>query len=263
MTRHMTADTTAGTATETAGRAFEVTWEGELPASPQEVWEAFTLHTTGWYWEIDYEPRVGGAERGLTGKGGVVSVWEPPRHFTTRTLPGADEFNELDHRLRPTPRGTLLTLTHRGVIAGDDYDAELDACRRHTALYYHSLGEYLRHFPGRDAAYLRLDAPGGSASGGFARLCRALGVPDGIEAGDPVTLTPAGLDPIEGVADFVAPAFLGVRSADALYRFHGRDAWGWPVGVAHHLFAEDADAEAARRAWATWLDDVFTSEREA
>ncbi|MEU4832446.1 YciI family protein [Streptosporangium sp. NPDC023615] len=122
-----------------------------MPASPREVWEALTLHTSGWYWEIDYEPRAGGAERGLTGRGGVVSVWEPPRHLTTRTPPEADEFNELDYRLRHTPAGTLLNLTHRGVVTGDHDTrlAELDACRRHTELYYHSFGEYLRHFPGR------------------------------------------------------------------------------------------------------------------
>src|SRR3954462_3737766 len=43
------------------GERFEVTWEGELPASPRSVWEAFTEHTGGWLWEISYEPRRGGA----------------------------------------------------------------------------------------------------------------------------------------------------------------------------------------------------------
>jgi hypothetical protein len=33
---------------------FEVTWEGELPASPREVWDAFTRRTAGWLWDIDY-----------------------------------------------------------------------------------------------------------------------------------------------------------------------------------------------------------------
>ena len=47
-------------------RDFEVRWQGVLPADPQQVWDAFTVHTAGWIWEIAYEPRVGGAERGLT-----------------------------------------------------------------------------------------------------------------------------------------------------------------------------------------------------
>ena len=60
-------------------------------------------------------------------------------------------------------------------------------------------------------------------------------------------LTPAGIEPIDGVVDYATDAFLGVRSADALYRVYGRDAWGWPVGVAHHLFADGVD-QASRRA---------------
>ena len=51
-------------------RTFEMRWEGELPAAPQEVWDAFTRHSAGWLWPIAYEPRVGGAERGLTSGGG-------------------------------------------------------------------------------------------------------------------------------------------------------------------------------------------------
>ncbi|WP_433219621.1 hypothetical protein [Microtetraspora malaysiensis] len=143
-----------------------------------------------------------------------------------------------------------------------DLRHELDSCRQHTTFYYHSLGEYLRHFGGRDAVYFTAEAPEASASGGFAKARRALGVSDRVEVGDEVRLTPAGLKPIEGVVDYATPVFLGVRSADALYRFYGRDAWGWPVGVAHHLFAGDADAAAARQGWGTWLEEVFTSEEQ-
>ncbi|MGI5492650.1 hypothetical protein [Microtetraspora malaysiensis] len=87
-------------------------------------------------------------------------------------------------------------------------------------------------------------------------------VPGRVDVGDEVRLTPTGLKPIEGVVDYATPVFLGVRSADALYRFYGRDAWGWPVGVAHHLFAEDADAATARQGWGAWLEEVFTSEEQ-
>jgi hypothetical protein len=239
-------------------KEFEVRWEGELPATPQQVWDAFTIHTAGWCWEIEYEPRAGGAERGLTSGGGTVTIWEPPRHFTTRTRPEAerDGFNQLDYVLEPRGEGTHLRFTHRGVFA-DDYERQLDGCRQHTAFYYHSLGEYLRHFSGRDATYVAAEAPEASAQGGFAALRRALGLAGDVAAGDPVRLTPAGLEPIEGVVDYATHAFLGVRSADALYRFYGRDAWGWPVGVAHHLFAGEA---ADEQSWSGWLDGVFATQ---
>jgi hypothetical protein len=246
-------------------REFEVRWEGELPATPQEVWEAFTVHTAGWLWKIEYEPRVGGVERGLTACGGAVTVWDPPRHFTTRAEDGHG-VNQLDYRLEPRGSGTYLRYVHRGAIAGD-YDTELDACQQHTAFYNHSLGEYLRHFSGRVATYIACEAPEVSAQGGLAALRRAIGLPespaDGPATGDRVRLTPAGLQSIDGVVDYSTPAFLGVRTDDALYRFYGRDAWGWPVGVAHHLFAADTDSEATGQAWSTWLAGVFATEAVA
>jgi hypothetical protein len=78
---------------------------------------------------------------------------------------------------------------------------------------------------------------------------------DAITArGASVTLTPAGIAPIEGVVDYATPAFLGIRGADALYRFYGRDFWGSPVGVAHHFFGRDASPDAS----STWLAGVFS-----
>jgi uncharacterized protein YndB with AHSA1/START domain len=248
----------------TAMKEFEVRFEGDLPATPQEVWDAITAHTTGWYWTISYEPRVGGAERGLTSAGGTVTAWEPPRHFATRAERSDGWWNNLDYVLEPRGGGTFLDYTHTNALAEDAYDVELDACRRHTAFYYHSLGEYLRNFKGRDATYLAAHGPENSArSGAFAVLRRALGLADGAAAGDSVRLTPAGLEAIDGVVDYATPEFLGVRSADALYRFYGRDAWGWPVGVAHHLFAHGVDSERTGEAWRVWLDAVFDDGRSA
>ncbi|MCA2190838.1 SRPBCC domain-containing protein [Nonomuraea cavernae] len=234
---------------------FEVRWEGELPAAPREVWDAFTVHTAGWYWKIAYEPWVGGAERGLT-SAGTVTVWDPPRHFTTRS---ADGSNELDYVLEPSRGGTFLSYRHRGETT-ENHERELDACRRHTAFYYHSLGEYLRHFSGRDAAYVSAEAPDSSAKGGFAVLRQALGVPEDVAAGDTVRLTPAGMEPIDGVVDYATATFLGVRGDDALYRFYGRDVWDWPVGVAHHMFVAGADEAELTQTWSTWLDGVFAKD---
>lgn len=245
-------------------KEFEVRWEGELPASPQDVWDAFTQQAEGWLWKIEYEPWVGGAERGLTTGGGTVTAWDPPRHFATRTRPEAERegFNELDYVLEPSEAGTYLRYVHRGVFA-EDYDRQLDACRQHTAFYNHSLGEYACHFSGREPTYVAAEGPEASARGGFAELRRALSVAGNVAAGDRVRLTPDGMEPIEGVVDYATDAFLGVRSADALYRFYGRDAWGWPVGVAHHLFADGAEKAACEQAWSDWLDRVFATEAVA
>ena len=234
-------------------REFEVTWEGELPASPQQVWDAFTKHTRGWLWEIAYEPKVGGAERGLTGGGGTVTVWDPYQRFVTRAEAGED-FNQLDYTLSPQGDGTHLRFVHRGVMSGD-YDLELDACRRHTAFYYHSLGEYLKHFAGRTATYAMTEAPESSTSpDAFTKLRNALGLADDVQVGDQVVLELPG---VTGVVDYLTPEFVGVRTADALYRFYGRNAFGWRIGVGRHLFAEGVDQAAEERAWEDWLVGVF------
>jgi hypothetical protein len=246
-------------------KEFEVRWEGELPASPQNVWDAITAHSDGYLWKIEYEPWVGGAERGLTSGGGTVTAWEPLRHFATRTRPETerDGVNELDYRLEPLEAATYLRYTHRTAVPADDVDRQLAACRAHTTFYQHSLGQYACHFAGRQAAYVSVDGPASSAQGGFVALRRALGLADDVVAGDPVLLAPAGPAPIEGVVDYATGSFLGIRSADALYRLYGRDTWGWPVGVAHHLFADAVDAAEAERAWADWVAGVFERERVA
>lgn len=242
---------------------FEVRWEGELPARPQDVWDAITRRADGWLWKIDYEPWLGGAERGLTEGGGTVTAWDPPRHFVTRTRPETerDGPNALDYVLEPRGAGTFVRYVHRGTFPDEqDYESGLDDCGQHVAFYHHSLGQYAAHFAGRVPVYVAATAPEASAErGGFAAVRRALGLADDVTVGDRVRLTPAGLEPIDGVVDYATSAFLGVRSDDALYRVYGRDAWGYPVGVAHHLFADGADRAAGERAWSDWLRGVFAT----
>jgi hypothetical protein len=231
-------------------KEFEVRWEGVLPGDPRRVWDAVTVHAAGWVWPIAYEPRLGGTEQGLTSGGGTVTAWDPPRHFQTRAERPDGWHNTLDYTLEPHAGETLLRYVHTSVLPSPEFDAQYDQCVQHTALYNHSLGVYVRHFAGCDAAYVAIDAPGS-----FAAVLRRLGVPGGAVVGDRVGLETG----VEGTIDYATPAFLGVRTADALVRVYGRDAWGGPVGVALHLFAADTDATEARRTWSTLLGtDVAT-----
>jgi hypothetical protein len=230
---------------------FEVTFDSDLPATPEQAWDALTRHTSAWLWEIRYEPRVGGAERGLSPHGGTMTAWDPGRHLGTRAEAPSGWFNQLDWRLSPAGDGrTHLGYRHATAFDEAEYDLQADACRRHTALYYHTIGEYLAHFAGRDAARVEVDA---LASCTFEQVVAALGSPG---AGDAVSLEPLGAD---GVVDYAAPGFLGVRTPDSLVRFFGRDAFGWPVGVAHHAFGGPVDGDA----WRVWLDGVVEGRRAA
>jgi hypothetical protein len=205
---------------------FEVQREIEIEGGPEAVWDAITRHVDGWLWEVRYEPRVGGAETGLSSAGGVVTVWEPHERFATRVQTD-DWFNELTYELEPAGERTRVRYRHHSVFPAHDHDRMLDECELHTDFYLHSLGEYVRHFAGREATYMSEDI--GSAADGR----HALGVPDAAAVGDRVTL--AGGE--EGVVDYASGSFLGVRTPDALVRVYGREPWGDPSNLARHDFA--------------------------
>jgi uncharacterized protein YndB with AHSA1/START domain len=216
-------------------KTFEVSWTDEVAAPPEAVWDAVTVHSDGWLWPITYEPRVGGTEEGLSPDGGTVTVWEPGRHFTT-AAPMAGGTNQLDYTFTTTAdgTGTAIAYVHQGVVDDDeDLAVQVEACEAHTDLYRHSMGQYAVHFAGRDATYVAVDAPDGTTTDG---LLADLGLAD-AQVGDEVTVAAPGAEPVAAVVDYRQGTMVGWRSADGLHRIYGRDRWGWPVGIAHHLFA--------------------------
>ena len=92
----------------------------------------------------------------------------------------------------------------------------------------------------------------------WAVLKRELGLAETIAEGDRVRLAPAGLPAIEGVVDYAGlPTFLGVRTADGLYRFiHSGPSRGNVVVLGHHVFSDDVDEKTTEHAWQTWLNEL-------
>jgi uncharacterized protein YndB with AHSA1/START domain len=235
-------------------KEFEIRREIEVEATPEQVWEAITTGTGGWLWPMEYEARVGGAAP----FGGVVTAWDPPRSLTARAEREDGWFNVLEHVIEARDGGTaVLRYVHSGIFL-EDWDEEYDGADRHTDFYLHTLGQYLRYFTGSPATYVEANGPEASAGRyAFAALKRGLGLRDETVEGDTVRLTPAGLDPLEGVVDYLRPHFLGIRTADGLYRFFGRDIYGVPVGVGLHLFGGDVDRAKTEQAWQEWLNGVY------
>jgi uncharacterized protein YndB with AHSA1/START domain len=241
---------------------FECRREIELPASPDQVWAAVATPEGNAAWLFPNPIAPGRGSKTPDGST-TTTAWDPPRHFAVRTEQG-DWFNALEFVLVEGRRGgtTLLRYVHSGIFV-DDWDTQYDAVQQHTDFYLHTLDQYLRYFGGRPATYIGA-APGGlqgppasAAPGSFRRLVRALGLAETAAEGQAVALAPAGLPPLRAVVDYVRPNFLGLRTADGLYCFFGRDAFGAPVGLSLHLFADDVDPEQTTHAWQTWLDGVF------
>ena len=234
-------------------KEFECSREVDLPATPEQVWDAVatTAGNAAWLFPAPVDP-----------DGDDVTAWDPPRHFAVRQQQG-DWFNALEYRIEAREGGgATLRYVHSGIFQ-DDWDTQYDAVQQHTDFYLHTLGQYLEHFPGRTATYVG-DVPQGilgpassAAPEGFLRLQRALGLGEQAGEGEEVHLTPGDLGPIDGVIDYRRPNFIGIRTAEELYCFFGRNAFGAPVGMSIHSFAADLDADALQRAWKGWLDSAL------
>jgi hypothetical protein len=227
-------------------REFECRREILLAATPEEVWDAVATAegNAAWLFPNDIDA-------------GAAKAWEPPAHLHIRQERG-DWFNALEFTIEAREGGTtLMRYVHSGIFV-DDWDAQYDGVSQHTDFYLHTLGQYLQYFDGRPVTYVAAEGPGSSKTpGAFDTVRRGLGVNGQGAVGDQVRLALPGLEPLDGVVDYTAPNFLGVRTADGLYRFYGRNAFGMPVGLAHHLFAPGVDREKTELAWRTWLDGRY------
>jgi hypothetical protein len=224
---------------------FECSREVLLAATPEEVWEAVATSegSAAWLFPNEIDPA-----------GPATTKWDPPHRFAVRHERG-DWFNALEFTIEAREGGsTLMRYMHSGIFV-EDWDSQYDGVSQHTDFYLHTLGEYLRHFQGRPVTYIGdvpmgIEAPPQTAKpGGFERVQRALGFGADVSEGDAVRLTPVGLPAVTGVVTYRQPNFIGVRSSDALYCFFGRNAFGQPVAVSIHSFADGVDAEQAKRDW--------------
>jgi hypothetical protein len=231
-------------------KEFEIIREVELPGRPEDVWEAVATNAgnASWLFPSDSEP------------GASATVWDPPHHFSVREEGPDGFFNELDFRIEARGDGAVLRYVHSGVIMTDDWGDQYVAVDGHTDFYLHTLGQYLAHFSPRKATYVG-GGPGGlqgpeasMTPDAFTRLQRALGIPEGASEGDSVRLAH---DDVDGVIDYLKPNFAGVRTGDALYRYFGRNAFGGPIGMSIHYFADGVDPEATGAAWTTWMERVY------
>ncbi|WP_144672704.1 SRPBCC domain-containing protein [Arthrobacter sp. U41] len=225
-------------------RNFEIIVDTELPATPERVWEAVTKNEAGWMFPTDEWPSVRPVE-------------DYPRHLVSR-MEGPDGwFNQLEHVLEPLDGGRArLHYVHSGIFA-ENWDQQYDGASKHTEFYLHTLGQYLQYFDGKPVVFTDVQAPPASAApDGFVRLKKAMGI-ERAAAGTAVELELDGVGRLSGEVDFANENFLGLRTADTLYRFFGRNAFGATVGMTVHDFSGSGDSDATARAWGGFLEKVY------
>ena len=242
---------------------FEIVVEQALDATPEQTWEALTSGPAMDAWFMgtnEVVPGVGGSVR-TVGPGftleSTITTWEPAQRFVHTTAQGDDGrlmtfAYEIEGR---SGGGTLLRFVHSGFLPGDDWEDEVDALGVGDPAYMRKLATYLRHFRGRRAGSIFLFGPSVSADHFWSVTRAAFGVDHATaRPEDPVRARPAGLDPIDGVVDFVNRDFLAIRTPDAaIHLIHGIS--GHSVVEVHRF--DDPDPAATERAWSSWLERAF------
>jgi uncharacterized protein YndB with AHSA1/START domain len=208
-------------------RPFEIRRQVALPVAPEEVWRAVATPEgqAGWF---------------MTGDDTAAEITADPPHRLEQRF----GTQAIEYVIEAVDGGTaVLRFVHSGMLE-DDWGDEFETMTRlGWDMYLFTLGEYLRHFPGRPAVYAEAEAPGTPEA--WKRILAALGDPvEGATA-----RTPLGT----GVVDLRTDHYLGIRTADALLRFHERSPLGMPVAVGHHDCTPGADPADLTRSWTTWL----------
>ncbi|ATY12728.1 SRPBCC domain-containing protein [Amycolatopsis sp. AA4] len=245
-------------------REFEVRKEVQLPAGPEAVWDAVASGPgiDSWFMgrhEVDAAAKRVRFRLGEMRTEAEITAWDPPRRFAYRGEAAEDgTFDAMEFLVEAAEGGTsVLRFVHRGFVP-DGWDDEYhESFAVGWEMYLHTLAELLAHFPGRFATYVTADGPASSASReAWPKLLAALGLPAEPSAGQAVRFR-VGDEAVEGVLDYFTPNYAGVRTEDALYRFHERSLLGMPAAVGHHLFRPDVDETAESAAWSRWLADAL------
>jgi uncharacterized protein YndB with AHSA1/START domain len=242
---------------------FELADEIEVPATPEEVWNAIATGPglDSWFMgRNEVEPGEGGSTRmalpGFTFES-TMTAWEPPTRLQVRSPEGPDgSLHTFEYTVESRAKGsTVVRWLHNGFL-GDNWEAEYEGLSEGDPMYFDKLAKYLTYFRGRIATPVNVFGPHvGDRERAWEVFRRGLGLSGPVALGDRVRLTPEGLPPLEGVVDYLSPSFLGVRTDDGLYRFmHTFDA---SAGLGHHIFVDGLDQQATEQAWASWLTKLF------
>ena len=206
------------------GKDFETRHDATVTASPEEIWAAIATGPGISTWFVGQTEIDGDTVRTAFGDGwmptGTIKINDQPHHFSYASEPAPDgRFIAYEYLVEGRDHSaTVLRSVTSGFLPGDDWADEYEAMRYGTDLFFATLVEYLRHFPGREATPVTAFGPPVTDwPASWTALHNALGLGPAPQPGDPL--------PHGGQVYFVNPHTLGLRTPTGLYRyirgFHG------------------------------------------
>jgi len=249
------------------GREFNQTDRVEVPADPEDVWQAIATGPgiDSWFMgSNDVDEAHGTVRQSFGGFQPTyrISEWEPMRRLAYGNDPAPDgRFVAYEFLIEGRDRSsTVLRMATSGFLPGDDWADEFEAMRFGTEMFFSTLLECLRHFPGRTALPLTVFGPQVTDwPATWQSLRDTLGLPGEVGAGDRVRFTSPTGQTVNGEVYFVNKQTLGLRTREALYRF--MQGFGGSIIACHSMFDSgytDHDRETAEKVWRSWFDKLLS-----
>lgn len=239
------------------GKDFRFDETFEVPATPEQVWDAIATGPgiDSWYMgrnEVDsgtavrqgfgeYQPNM------------PITTWDPPNRLSYAVPTGPDgRFVAFEFLVQGRDSGsTVLRVVNSGFLPGDDWADEFEAMTLGGELFWTTLSAYLHHFAGRTGTPLTVFGPAvDDWPAAWAALGKAMHLDHRPVEGDHVKFDVDGVGTVDGDVYLDNRAVLGIRTADAFYRF--MEGFHGPM-IASHICFSEIDADAASQAWFAWL----------
>ena len=244
---------------------FEVRDEITVAATPEQVWDAIATGpgVDAWFMgRSEFEAHEGGTATmtmgGQTSRS-TITAYEPGKRFAYRSDATPDgAFMAFEYLIEGRDGGsTTVRFVHSGLIAGDDWETEYDALKQGDPMYLRQLAAYLVNFPGATLRHTVFAVGPQVADGDHVRSVfgSVLGLTGAATEGAPVRLAVDGLERTDGVVEFVAPSYVGVRTDEGLYLLmHG---YMNTIVVEYHGYSGEQGDDELQGAWQTWLAKAF------
>jgi hypothetical protein len=235
---------------------FEVRGEITVDATPDQVWDAIASGPGVDSWlmgrtEIDSANKTSTFDMFGDTATSAITVWEPGHRYATQEEKNPDgTFMAFEWLIEARDGGgAVVRFVHSGLL-GENWEAEYNGLSVGDHAYLKKLAVYLAHFAPRTAKR-SMFLPGPISKDSWAAMTAAVGAGTEAADGQPARLTVPGIEPVDGVVEFVAsPSFVGMRTDDAMYVLI-RGYNDMMFATAHYF--DDRDRSAETEAWQAWL----------